>query len=140
MLLLDTSVVSAVMRRDEQVLERLRREDPSAVALCAPVAAEIQFGLERLEAGSRRRELLAQQYHGLRQVVRWLDWTEEAASVFGRVKAALEKRGARLDDVDLIIGSIALSAGARLASRNARHFRRLDGLSVEDWAKALPSA
>ncbi len=140
MLLLDTSVVSAVMRRDDRVLDRLRKEDPSAVALCAPVAAEIHFGLERLEAGSRRRELLAQQYHGLRRVVRWLDWTEEAAVVFGRAKAALEQRGTRLDDIGLIIGSIALSANARLATRNARHFQRLDGLPVEDWADASTSA
>jgi tRNA(fMet)-specific endonuclease VapC len=141
MLLLDTSVVSAVMRRSDRVLARLREQDPSAVALCAPVAAEIQFGLSRLEAGSCRRELLVQQYRSLRGAVQWLEWTEEATTVFGSVKAALERRGTPLDDFDLIIGSIALSAGARLATRNARHFGRIDGLLVEDWEdEASPTA
>ncbi len=134
MLLLDTNVVSAIMQRHAGVLRRPQEEDPSAVALCAPVSAEIQFGLARLAAGSRRRQLLAREYQRLRDAVEWLDWNEEAAAEFGRVKAMLERGGSPLDDMDLIIGSIALAAGARLATRNARHLARIDGVQVEDWA------
>jgi tRNA(fMet)-specific endonuclease VapC len=134
MLLLDTNVVSAIMQRHPGVLGRLQEEDPSAVVLCAPVSAEIQFGLARLAGGSRRRQLLTREYGRLRDAVEWLDWTEAAAAEFGRVKAGLERDGSPLDDMDLIIGSIALAAGARLATRNARHLARIDGLQVEDWA------
>jgi hypothetical protein len=70
----------------------------------------------------------------LPRAVEWLDWTEEAATCFGRVKAALERAGTPLDDMDLAIGSIALATDARLATRNARHLARIDGLRVEDWA------
>jgi predicted nucleic acid-binding protein len=133
MLLLDTSAVSAVMHRRSEALEKLRAEEPGAVVLCSPVAAEIQYGLARLEAGSRRRKLLESEYRRLRRVVRWSDWTEEAAAEYGRQKAALEGQGTRLDDMDLIVASVALTLGACLATYNCKHFARIEGLDVADW-------
>ena len=133
MLLLDTSVLSGVMHRDPACLERLRGHQPNDVALCAPVAAEISFGLALLPPRSRRRRLLRKEYDLLRSAVRWFDWTEEAARRFGAVKADLRGRGTTVDDLDIVIASIALVEGAAVATRNAPHFESVSGLSVEDW-------
>ena len=100
----------------------------------APVAAEIQFGLERLAPGSRRRRLLEAEYHRLRRILRWEDWTEEAASEFGRQKARLMRLGSVIEDFDIAIGSIALVLDARLATLNVKHLARIRGLTVEDWS------
>jgi tRNA(fMet)-specific endonuclease VapC len=135
MLVLDTSAVSAVMHGLEFALERLRAERPSEVVLVAPVAAEIAFGLARLAGGSRRRRLLEDEYLGLRNAVRWADWTEDAAGEFGRQKARLEKAGRMIEDVDIAIAAIALVLDARVATLNAKHFKRIGGLSVEDWRR-----
>jgi predicted nucleic acid-binding protein len=89
MLVLDTSAMSAVMHGIEGAIDRLRDEAPEQVLLVAPVAAEIQFGLEKLTPGSRRRRLLEAEYNRLRRMLRWEDWTEEAAVEFGRQKARL---------------------------------------------------
>jgi tRNA(fMet)-specific endonuclease VapC len=136
MLLLDTNAVSAVMHRRPEALERLRAEEPWSVILCSPVAAEIQYGLARLAAGSRRRKLLEAEYRRLRKVVSWQDWTEEAATEYGRLKALLEQKGARIDDMDLVIASVALATGARIATCNRRHFSRIQGLDLDDWTIA----
>lgn len=136
MLLLDTNAVSSVMHRRPEALERLRAEEPWSVILCSPVAAEIQYGLARLAAGSRRRKLLEAEYRRLRKAVQWQDWTEEAATEYGRLKARLEQKGTRIDDMDLVIASIALTLGARIATCNRRHFSRIEGLELDDWAVA----
>ncbi|MBK8256834.1 MAG: type II toxin-antitoxin system VapC family toxin [Polyangiaceae bacterium] len=133
--LLDTNVVSAIMQRDAIALGRLRRERPGDVFLCSPVAAEIHFGLDRLPAG-RRRQLLEAEYRTFRAIVQWADWTEVAAREFGRLKALLEARGQIIEDMDIAIGAVAKSLGARCATRNTRHLTRLDSLIVEDWSKA----
>jgi tRNA(fMet)-specific endonuclease VapC len=133
MLLLDTNVVSALMHRQPTALSRLRREEPSNVFLCSPVAAEIRFGLARLATGSRRQRLLTAEYEHLRGAVLWADWTEAAAVEFGRIKAELQRNGSMIDDMDLIIGSIALTIGARVATQNTRHLARIDGLGIDDW-------
>jgi tRNA(fMet)-specific endonuclease VapC len=133
MIVLDTNVVSALMHRVPAALARLRTSQPADVVLCTPVAAEIHYGLSRLPSGSRRRALLAEEYERLRGAVAWADWTETAAAEFGRQKALLEARGTSIEDMDVAIGSVARALGARVATYNARHLARLDGLAVEDW-------
>jgi predicted nucleic acid-binding protein len=134
MLVLDTSAMSAVMHGIEGAIDRLRDEAPEQVLLVAPVAAEIQFGLERLTLGSRRRRLLEAEYNRLRRMLRWEDWTEEAAVEFGRQKARLMRTGSVIEDFDIAIGSIALVLDARLATLNVKHLARIRGLTVEDWS------
>lgn len=134
-LVLDTRVVSALMRREAVALGRLARLRPGDVLLCAPVAAEIRFGLERLP-DSRRRTLLEAEYSRLRDVLPWSDWTEDAALEFGRQKAYLERVGTPAGDMDVVIGSVAVSVGGGVATANARDFRRMADLHVEDWGHA----
>jgi predicted nucleic acid-binding protein len=138
MIVLDTNVVSALMHRIPGALSRLRTSEPVDVVLCTPVAAEIHYGLSRLPAGSRRRAILAEEYARLREAVAWADWTEAAASEFGRQKARLEARGSTIEDMDIAIGSVALALEARVATYNVRHLERLDGLSIDDWSRASP--
>ena len=109
-----------------------RLKVPCAV-ISAPVHAEICFGLERLAAGSRRRVLLEAEYQRLRALLPWADWTAPAAEIYGAQKAALERAGTPIGDMDVIIASVALACGAGVATCNPRHFQRVTGLTVEDW-------
>ena len=136
MLLLDTNVVSALMHRLPEALSRLRMSEPVDVVLCSPVAAEIHYGLSRLAPGTKRRRILTEEYGRLREAVAWVDWTEAAASEFGRQKALLEAGGTQIEDIDVAIGSVALTLGARVATYNIRHLGRLDGLVVDDWTES----
>ena len=102
------------------------------------MAAEIWLGLSRLEADSRRR-LLTNEYRRSRAVLRWADWSEPASSLFGQWKAALQRRGTPIEDMDLAIASIALSLPVRLATCNIRHFARIDDLKLVDWSEPKDS-
>ena len=124
------------MRREAHALELLRAKHPADLVLCAPVAAEIQFGLSRLVEGSRRRVLLEAEYLRLRAVLPWADWTESAAAAYGREKAKLEAAGEGIGDMDVIIASVALAVGAIVATANVKDFRRIRALVVEDWRAA----
>ncbi len=54
------------------------------------------------------------------------------AKQFTRLRAA----GTPIGAIDLWIGCHALAETATLVTNNEREFRRLDGLSVENWAAA----
>lgn len=135
---LDTSALSAVMRREPGALARMEALRPGALVLCTPVAAEIRYGLERLEAGSRRRTLLEAEYARLRAAVAWADWTESAVAAFGSCKARLDRVGSPIGDMDVVIASIALAHGDGVATCNPRHFERVEGLPVADWSAPAP--
>ena len=140
MLLLDTSAISAVMHHVPGAVDRLRQTEPRLVVLCSPVAAEIHYGLANLVPESKRRRILEKEYQLIRKVVRWVDWNEEAAFEFGRIKAALRTKGAPIEDLDVAIASIAMNLEATVATRNARHFERIDGLKIENWETLLRSS
>ena len=130
---LDTSALSALMRRESHVMRLAAACRPGDLVLCSPVAAEIHFGLERLVAGSKRRLLLRSELERWRSALPWADWDEGAARQFGIQKAALERAGTPVADMDVVIGSIALDLGIGVATRNPRDFVKLKGLQVASW-------
>lgn len=56
-----------------------------------------------------------------------------AAREMGRLKAMLRRSGMIIPDIDLQIGSIALTNGLPVATHNRRHFDRISGLMLIDW-------
>jgi tRNA(fMet)-specific endonuclease VapC len=131
--LLDTNAVSALMRGDAEVVRRLAETDRGQVAIPQPVIAEIAYGIERLPR-SRRRDLLQSRFDLVRSELARVAWDDVVSEHFGRVKAALERKGTRIEDFDAAIAAHALAFGAVLVSANADDMARVPGLAVEDWS------
>ena len=53
-----------------------------------------------------------------------------AARCFAAQTAALKRRGRPIGDLDVMIASIALVNGESLITRNATHFREIEGLTM----------
>jgi tRNA(fMet)-specific endonuclease VapC len=132
---LDTNAVSALMRADAVVLERLRSVTRAEVAIPQPVVAEIEYGLARLSKGRRRTALLERWQLFARELPRAV-WSDAVSSHFGNLKALLEKSGKRLEDFDLAIAAHALAEAATLVTADAKHMTRIPGLTVEDWSRS----
>lgn len=130
--LLDTMVVSALMRADPAPAKKLRALVPSVVGIPQPVIAEIQYGLMRM-ADSRKRRALVERLSVLCASIERLAWDDTVSEAVGEIKAALERRGERLEDFDLAIAAHALASSATLVTRNTKHFARVPGLDIEDW-------
>ena len=64
MQILDTTAVSAAMRNEPDMVKYLKAMQPGDVAVAPPVVAEIEYGIQRLEPGSRKRSLLADRQTG----------------------------------------------------------------------------
>jgi tRNA(fMet)-specific endonuclease VapC len=122
------------MQAEPIALGHAREHRPGDLFVAPPVAAEIQFGIARLRPGSRRVQLLRAQYRRWRALAEWLDWTEAASDIFGEQKARLEARGILIEDMDIAVAAVAMAHGFGVATCNARHFGRLEGLRVHDWS------
>ena len=131
---LDTNAVSALMRGDTSVVERLATQVPSDVAVPQPVIAELAFGIERLPR-SRRRNALQARFDLICSELPRAEWTDAVSQAYGTVKAALERRGSRIEDFDAAIAAHALAIDGTLVTANIRHMVRVPGLRVEDWSE-----
>lgn len=131
---LDTNALSALMKGDAAVVERLAATTPAAVAIPQPVLAEIAFGLERLPR-SKRRAALQARFDLVCAEIRRAEWTDAVSQTYGRAKATLERRGTRIEDFDAAIAAHALALDATLVTANLDHMIRVPGLRVEDWSR-----
>jgi len=131
---LDTTAVSAAMRGEAAMMRFLRARQPGEGAVAPPVVAEIEYGIQRLEPHSKKRALLSERRNRLLSAIRVLDWTGQASVEFGRIKAALERVGALIDDFDIAVAAIALDHDAGVVTANLAHFARVDGLRCRHWA------
>ena len=57
------------------------------------------------------------------------------ARAYGEIRATLEKKGRLIGNNDLWIGAHAMALDVTLAANNEREFKRIAGLSVENWTK-----
>ena len=130
---LDTHAVSALMKGRPAVVERLAATAPAQVAIPQPVLAEIAFGIARLPRSTRRASLQAR-FELISAELPRAEWTDAVSQMFGRIKATLERRGTRIEDVDAAIAAHALALGATLVTANLDHVTRVPGLRVEDWS------
>jgi predicted nucleic acid-binding protein len=138
MILLDTDVLSAVMRKagDPPILRWLDRVPAESIWTTAVTVFEIRFGLELLVPGRRRAELEAAFTKALDEVLdgRVLSFDAAAAHAAGGAAAALQRSGRGIEIRDMQIAGIALSRRATLATRNVKHFQRTGVDLVDPWA------
>jgi len=122
------------MKGDPLTLERLKQESRSEIAIPQPACAEIEYGIERLPK-SKRKVLLKERWETVSETFARSLWTDEVSECFGEIKAALERKGERIEDFDAAIAAHALTNGAVLVTANRKHMTRVPGLMVEDWSR-----
>jgi hypothetical protein len=132
-IVLDTNVVSEAIRPKPQLAVRdwLDAQPAEILFICAPVLAEIRFGIERLEDGANRQRLLAaaNRLQGEIFLNRILPFDTAAAAIYGRFAAQRQARGKPIGVMDCMIASIALAHGAAVATRDSHGFADL-GLNM----------
>jgi hypothetical protein len=137
-ILLDTNVLSAVMRTepDRLVVDWLDAQPAESLWTTSITVFEIRLGIERLENGRRRRlledafaALIAENLAG-----RVVAFDLLAANAAGSIAAVRQRAGRPVDVRDVEIAGIAAARGATLATRNVRHFEGLGIPIVDPWS------
>ncbi len=129
MYLLDTNIcIYIINERPAQVLQRLIGVGHDALVISAVTVAELAFGV----AKSTRPDARAKLENFLSKFL-ILDWNQDAAWVYGDVRKALEAKGQRIGERDLLLACQALALGATMVTHNTREFARIKGLKLENW-------
>ena len=132
MILLDTNIVSELFRLAPHaaVVNWLDAQANDLLYLCAPVLAELRFGMEQLDEG-RRKESLRSAIERLENELyrdRILPFDVTCAGAYGRLVADQQRTARTMQQMDAFIAAIATANGASLATRNVGHFA---GLGLE---------
>lgn len=137
MLVLDTDVVSALIRRDRNrsVALWLRDREDDEMYLSSTTVSELIAGVMRLPEGRRRSEI----DDGVAALVssfsdRIVDFDFAAAFLYGRFVPDRFAIGRPIDRADAQIAACCLATGATLVTRNAKDFESIPGLKmINPW-------
>lgn len=137
MIILDTNVLSALMRHDTEpaVLAWLDRQVPEDLWTTAVTIFEIRLGIEILAGGRRRRSLEQAFTEALhtRLSGRILAVDRGAAEAAATIAAELHGLGSPIEVRDLLIAGITSARKASLATCNPRHFERTGVMVENPW-------
>ena len=130
--MLDTNICIYIAKHQPpEVRGRFEQLKPGQLVISAITYGELCYGANK---SNQRLSALAQLEQLIQDVeVESLD--SKAAQAYGEIRATLEKQGRLIGNNDLWIAAHALSLDVILATNNEREFRRIAGLSVENWTK-----
>ena len=129
--LLDTNICIHIRRqRPPEVLARFQRLKPGEAVLSVITYGELIYGVEK----SQFREQAMKQLAELAGLVPVTELPLQAGQFYGAIRATLEARGETIGNNDLWIAAHAKAAELILVTNNEREFRRVQGLSIENWA------
>ncbi|MBD5471225.1 MAG: type II toxin-antitoxin system VapC family toxin [Lachnospiraceae bacterium] len=130
--MLDTNIcIFAIKHRPDVVIKKILSLEPEELCISAITYAELMHGVEKSMAVGRNRVALSL----FLSPITILDFDGQAAEEYGRIRAALEKKGTPIGPMDMLIASHAKAENLILVINNTRGFNRVEGLVVEDWTQ-----
>lgn len=92
--------------------------------------AELKYGVENSEKPEKNRKALTDFLTGVQLIPIF-----HSLDLYAKEKARLRKAGTPIDDFDLLIGVTSVSHSLRMVTNNTEHFKRINGIDLEDWTK-----
>lgn len=129
--MLDTDISSFIMNRSSMnALRRLEATAVGDVCVSAITRSELMYGVEV----SPRRQKDQKALEIFLRHIDVLDYPSNAALDYAKIRAALKLSGTMIGANDLLIAAHARCLGLTLVTNNMREFKRVQGLTVENWS------
>jgi tRNA(fMet)-specific endonuclease VapC len=134
--LLDSNVcVDYLTGRFPNVRKRILSLLPEDLCLSSIVVAELRYGADKSAKARHNHRLL----DVLTAEIPCRDFDTAGATMYGKLRASLEKKGKPIGPNDMLIAAHALSLSLVLVTDNVSEFKRVEGLKLENWREALPA-
>lgn len=137
----DTDALSLLREGHPVLCGRVALHPPAQLATTVLSVEEHLTGWYTLVRRARDAEQLARAYQRLADATRFLaglpilNFSEASIARYEELTTLKLNIG----KMDLRVAAVVLEAGATLVTRNVRDFRRVPGLSIEDWT-TVPDA
>lgn len=131
-LLLDTNIcIYIIKQQPASVLKRFMEYQVGDIGISSITLSELRYGVAKSAHYEKNARALDEFIIPLEVV----SFDEQAAYVYGNIRASLEKAGTPIGSMDMLIAAHALSLELPLVTNNSREFARIRDLTILDWTK-----
>ena len=128
--LLDTNVLSYLIRRPDALVRKIRSVGEESLCTSIVVACELRFG-----ALKKKSQALTARVDQLLDELEVMPLDGDVDRVYASIRARLESSGRPIGGNDYLIAAHALTADCTLVTDNVEEFRRVPNLAVENWLR-----
>lgn len=128
--LLDTDILSAIMRQDTAVIPKAQEYLADHEQFNFSIITRYEI-LRGLKAKGATKQIAAFDRFCAVNIV--LPLTDEIIVRASDIYAFLKQRGELIGDADILIASTALLSGISVVTNNLNHFRRIPELRIQNW-------
>ncbi len=129
---LDTNIIIyALNGKYPRILSHFQQVPSMSIVIPSVVLAEIEYGARK----SFDYEKTISLYRKFISYFAIEPFNGRAASAYGQIRAALEKKGQVIGANDLLIAATTMADHGILVTHNVREFSRIEGLVYEDWTE-----
>lgn len=130
--LLDTNTCIYVIKMKPEAVRRRFESIPIGdIAISSVTLSELQYGIAKSTMPERNQAAL----DAFLLPLEILPFDDDAARIYGTLRAFLEKKGQPIGSMDMLIAAHALSLDMTLVTNNLREFQRVPKLRLEDWTQ-----
>lgn len=128
--LLNTNIcIYIIKKKPEEVIKRFLKIKPDSIGISSITVSELYYGIAKSSKPNENTIALEQFILPLTM----LDFNKDDSIAYGRLRAKLEQKGKLIGAMDMLIAAQALSRDLIIVTNNEREFKKIEGLSVENW-------
>src|SRR3989344_1532908 len=130
MVCVDSDLLIGVLRKDAEAVSAMENLEASG----EPLKTTVINAVERVEGATvSRREGVTHAVDAFLTTMETLHLDALGANLAGQIIGNLKLRGEQIDNMDALIGAVAIANNETLVTRNVKHFSRIKGLKVKAW-------
>jgi tRNA(fMet)-specific endonuclease VapC len=128
--LLDTNICIHYFRGQFKLADKIQEVDLRNCAISEITLAELAYGAENSSDPKKNFKLIDK----FAQQVKILP-IFNAINIYAKEKARLRKKGTRISDFDILIGSTSIANGLIMVTENLKDLERISKIKIENWVK-----
>lgn len=129
--LIDTDIIIYSIKGNRTVQNRFLKNENIPKAISVITYGELLFGARKSKNAEKNLAVV----YRIKELFPIIEIDNAVIETFSGIKAAMQKIGSLVDDMDLLIASTALTMNYTLATNNEKHFGKIKGLKIENWNK-----
>lgn len=129
---LDTNIISYLLKGDQDLFLKINKEitGENEIFINAVTYYEIYRGLLFVDNHSKLKI-----FKEMCNIFGILELNKDILEKAAKIYADLRKKGKLIEDADIFIGAISIWYNSILITNNEKHFKRIEGLKIENWSK-----
>ncbi len=130
--LFDTNIcIYLINKKFEYLIDRVEKYGIENIGISSITIAELEYGIAKSSSPYKEENRVALLEFLL--PFKLLDFNQNDAYEYGRIRQDLQSKGTIIGNMDILIGSQAVSRELILVTNNEKEFKRIEGLEIENW-------